>query len=81
MTVDLDDFVREFAASLGLQPEFEVDDVLALASSAAHEFVRPAAPVATFLAGVAAGRAGASPQALASALAQARGFFGTPPAS
>lgn len=54
-------------AALGI-PDLTVDveAVLALASDAAHQVVRPAAPLSTFIAGYAAGLAaagGASPAA------------------
>ena len=61
MTVDRDallaDWVDELCAALGLeQPPADIDTVLALAGRVAHGVVRPAAPLATFLAGYAAGR-------------------------
>ncbi len=45
--------------------------VLDLAAVAAHEVLRPAAPLTTFLVGYAAGRAGGSPEALRDAVARA----------
>jgi hypothetical protein len=47
------------AAELGLDElDVDVDQVLDLAADAAHAVVRPAAPLTTFIAGFAAGRAG-----------------------
>lgn len=61
MTDDRDallaDWVDELCAALGLeQRPADIDTVLALAGRVAHGVVRPAAPLATFLAGYAAGR-------------------------
>jgi hypothetical protein len=79
MTTELDDFARALSGALGLDDvDVDVADILSLASDAAHAYVRPAAPVATFLAGVAAGRV-ASPEALADAVARARDFCARPP--
>jgi hypothetical protein len=57
--ITLDDWVAAMAAELGLD-EFEVDvqRVLDLAGDAAHSVTRVAAPLTTFVAGYAAGRAG-----------------------
>ncbi len=49
-----------------------VDALLKLAADAAHGVQRPAAPIATFLAGVVLGRAGGDPAALEQAAAQIR---------
>lgn len=77
---ELSDFAGDLAAALGLGGvDVDVDEVLSLASDAAHAYVRPAAPVATFLAGVAAGRAGATSQSMADALAAAAEFCAQPP--
>ncbi len=57
----LDDWVAAMAAELGLDDvEVDIDQVLDLAADAAHTLVRTAAPLTTFLAGIAAGRAGGS---------------------
>lgn len=70
---DLTEFARALAAHLGLTDvDFDVDAVLDLAGDAAHGVVRPAAPVTTFLVGLAAGRAGATAESLAAAMAAAR---------
>ncbi|MGI9186927.1 MAG: DUF6457 domain-containing protein [Gaiellales bacterium] len=49
-----------------------VEALLSLAADAAHGVVRPAAPIATFLAGVELGRSGGDPAALEQALAAIR---------
>lgn len=58
----LDDWMKQLAIALELPPGFDelVDTVLDLARDAAHGVARPAAPLTTFLVGVAAGRAGGS---------------------
>jgi hypothetical protein len=59
--ISLDDWVAAVAAELGLEGvDVDVEQVLDLAADAAHAVVRPAAPLTTFLAGLAAGRAGGS---------------------
>jgi Domain of unknown function (DUF6457) len=50
----------------------DLNAILGLAGVAAHNVVRPAAPITTFLAGYAAGRAGGTPEDVAAAIATAR---------
>jgi hypothetical protein len=77
---ELSDFAAGLAEALELEGvEVDVARVLSLASDAAHAYVRPAAPVATFLAGVAAGRAGATAESIQTALDRAAGFCARPP--
>ena len=60
--------MQELAEALGLDPaEIDAQAVLDLARDAAHGVARPAAPVTTFLVGLAAGRAGGGPEAVAAA--------------
>lgn len=55
----LQQWVDELAAALGIDPAaLDRDVVLDLARDAAHSVARPAAPLTTFLVGLAAGRAG-----------------------
>lgn len=59
------DAMNEWVTALGAELGVDVTDldlqaILDLARDAAHEVQRPAAPVSTYLAGFAAGRAGAS---------------------
>ncbi|PJI84899.1 DUF6457 domain-containing protein [Luteimicrobium subarcticum] len=57
---ELDDWVRALASEVGIDPEsVDVDGVLDLAGDAAHNVVRPAAPVTTFVAGYVLGLAAA----------------------
>jgi hypothetical protein len=59
--ISLDDWVASLAAELGItDPGIDVDQVLDLAGAAARAVVRPAAPLTTFVAGLAAGLAGGS---------------------
>lgn len=70
MTVE--EWVPRLAAELGLDAEVDVDAILAAAGEAAHTVERKAAPVTTFMIGLAAGRAGGAPQDVADALRAAR---------
>jgi hypothetical protein len=55
----LDEWVAALAAELGLDDlEVDVQQVLDVAGDAAHAVTRLAAPLTTFIAGYAAGRAG-----------------------
>ncbi|GII97934.1 hypothetical protein CLV28_2297 [Sediminihabitans luteus] len=55
---ELERWVEALAEALGVDPDaVDVDGVLDLAKDAAHQVVRPAAPVSTFLAGWAAATA------------------------
>jgi hypothetical protein len=57
----LDRWIDELATALALDPAaVDRDLVLDLARDAAHGIARPAAPLTTFLVGLAAGRDGAS---------------------
>lgn len=64
----MDDWVNALARELGL-PEGGVEPGLLLdvARDAAHHVERPAAPVTTFMVGLAAGLAGGGPEAVARA--------------
>ena len=77
---ELSDFAARLAEALGIEGvEVDVARVLSLASDAAHAYVRPAAPVATFLAGLAAGEAGVSAESIKTALGRAADFCARPP--
>jgi hypothetical protein len=77
---ELSDFAAALAEALDLADvEVDVERVLSLASDAAHAYIRPAAPVATFLAGLSAGRAGLTAESLQAALQRAAGFCARPP--
>lgn len=69
----LDAWWATLTEALGLTGVPEVRDaILGLAGDAAHGVVRPAAPLTTFLAGYAAGRAGGSADDVAAAIAASR---------
>lgn len=57
------------AADLGIEQVLDVDTVLKLAADAAHGVVRPAAPLTTFLVGVAIGQGDRDPVRVAEVLA------------
>jgi hypothetical protein len=81
MSAPLDAWVAELAVALGLDPA-AVDRTLLLdvARDAAHGVARPAAPLTTFLVGLAAGRAGGGADAVqaAAAIAQRLALAHTP---
>jgi hypothetical protein len=59
--ISLDDWAATVAVELGIaELDLDTELVLDLAAVAAHAVVRPAAPLTTFLAGLAAGLAGGS---------------------
>ena len=71
--VRLDEWWTTLCIAYGLDDVPPVRDaILGLAGVAAHNVVRPAAPITTFLAGYAAGRAGGSAEDVAAAIATAR---------
>jgi hypothetical protein len=77
---ELSDFAAALAEALALEGvDVDVARVLSLASDAAHAYVRPAAPVSTFIAGVAAGRGGATAESIQAALQRAADFCARPP--
>ena len=55
-----------------------VEALLSLAADAAHGVVRPAAPIATFLAGIELGRSGGDPAALEAAMERIRAAIPAP---
>ncbi len=69
----LEEWLAELAAELGVPADSaDVSLLLDLARDAAHTVTRPAAPVTTFLVGLAAGHAGGRPEDVAAAVATAR---------
>jgi hypothetical protein len=62
-------WTADLAAELGVEQALDVDTVLKLAADAAHAVMRPAAPVTTFLVGLAIGEAGGDPDRVAEVLA------------
>ena len=69
----LDEWVRELSDALGVDAAAtDAPLLLDLARDAAHGIARPAAPLTTFLVGLAAGRRGGGADAVASAAAIAQ---------
>jgi hypothetical protein len=56
------------ASDLGIEQVLDVDAILDLAADAAHGVMRPAAPLTTYLVGVAVGQAGGDPARIAEVL-------------
>ena len=54
----LQEWTDEVSAALALESSTDIDLMLEIAREAAHAIERPAAPLTTFLVGLAAGRAG-----------------------
>jgi len=68
----LDDWAAKVATELGITDlDLDTAQVLDLARVAAHAVVRPAAPLTTFIAGLAAGIAGGSPADIRAAIDRA----------
>jgi Domain of unknown function (DUF6457) len=65
-----DRWVDELSAALGIEDEVDVDALLDLARDSAHSIERRAAPVTTFLVGLAAGRS-EGPDPIGEAVAKA----------
>jgi hypothetical protein len=71
--ITLNDWVAAMAAELDLDDlDVEVQQVLDLAGDAAHAVTRLAAPLTTFIAGYAAGRAGGTAEDVREAIDAAR---------
>ena len=78
MTDPLDSWVAALAAELGVQATaIDRDLLLDLAREAAHGIARPAAPLTTFLVGLAAGLRGGSAAAVREAAATAQRLTAT----
>ncbi|SFB73613.1 hypothetical protein SAMN04487968_101221 [Nocardioides terrae] len=74
MTVE--EWVPRLAAELGIEDEIDIDAILAIAGDVAHAVERKAAPVSAFVIGLAAGRAGGTPEAVAEAIRATRDLAG-----
>ncbi len=72
MADELTGWVDELCAALGIDATVDRDLVLDLARDAAHGVARPAAPLTTFIVGLAAGLRGGSAQDVAAATEIAR---------
>jgi Domain of unknown function (DUF6457) len=69
-----DEWIDRAAAALGIEDDVPIDAILDLARDVAHGVERKAAPVSTFLAGLAAGRAGGDAASVQHALETLRGL-------
>jgi hypothetical protein len=65
-------WVTTATAALGIEGDVDVDEILDLARDVAHGVERKAAPVSTFLVGLAAGRAGGDADAIRRAIETVR---------
>lgn len=75
----LEEWVVELSAALDLPTDSaDIALLLDLARDAAHTVARPAAPVTTFLVGLAAGRAGGRPGDVATAADTVRDLLAAP---
>lgn len=70
--MNVEEWIPRLAAELGVDAEIDVDAVLAIAGDVAHAVERKAAPVSAFVIGLAAGRAGMGPEAVAAAIDRTR---------
>jgi Domain of unknown function (DUF6457) len=65
----LEQWTEELGAALGVEDDIDVDLILDLAKIAAHRVERPAAPVTTYLVGLAVAREGGGEETVARAAA------------
>jgi hypothetical protein len=73
MSDELDEWISELATALGVDPAaVDRDLILDLARDAAHGVARPAAPLTTFLVGLAAGHRGATAESVRAAVETAQ---------
>lgn len=63
----MDDWIDEVCAALGIEEDVDADGLLDVSRVVAHQVERRAAPVTTYLIGLAAARVGGDPEAAASA--------------
>jgi hypothetical protein len=56
--MSLTEWSSALCEALGIEPDFEIDDILDMARDAAHLVERPAAPLSAFLVGYAAATRG-----------------------
>lgn len=73
----LEEWVKETCAALGLGDDVDTDAILVVARDVAHGVERRAAPVATFLVGLAAGLAGGGADAEKEAAAKVTALAAT----
>lgn len=68
----LEEWNTELKLALGVDLDIDTEALLSLAADAAHNVVRPAAPLTTFLVGYVAAQRGGGAVAINDAIAQAR---------
>lgn len=73
-----EDWTARAAAELGIDEAIDTDDILDLARVVAHEVERKMAPVSTFLAGLAAGKAGGDERTMRAAIEKLRSLAQQP---
>ena len=74
---ELEEFIRTTCRALGIDPaNVDQDLILELTKDVAHNVVRPAAPIAAFIVGLAAGRAGGDADAVRAAATEGGGVGG-----
>lgn len=56
METPVDDWILKVATTLGLDADIDTEAILDVARDAAHQVMRPAAPVTTFMLGMAVAR-------------------------
>lgn len=56
MSPELDQWVSQASSALGLSDDVDVEAILNVAKDVAHNVIRPAAPVSTYLMGLAVAR-------------------------
>ena len=62
--MSLTEWSSALCEALGIEPDFEIDDILDLARDTAHRVERPAAPLSAFLVGYAAAMRGGTAAAV-----------------
>ena len=68
---ELAEWAETLIYEFGLEPQqVPVGQILGLASAAAHQVTRPAAPLSAFVAGLVAGQRGATPEEIRSTIAE-----------
>ena len=77
MSTSFEEWVTEVCRALGLDEGVDTDAILEIARDVAHGVERRAAPVTTFLIGLAAGRAGGGADSEAGAAATVKRLVAT----
>ncbi len=75
----IDEWVAQVCEALGIEDPVDTQALLDVARDAAHHVARPAAPITTFLVGLAAGRAGGSAEQVRAAIARIDALYAAQP--